>query len=237
MNKNTRPLTEPIMKPLSKEEVAQAIKKRLSVIDEEFKRGFEFIKKYPKSVSIFGSARFTEENAYYQKARSLAGSLSKLGYAIVTGGGRGIMEAANRGAKEAGGMSVGLNIKLPRVQTLNKYLTDTTEFYYFFTRKVMLSFAAEAYIFFPGGFGTLDEFFEIIGLIQTQKIFPIPVILVGKDFWEPLDDFIQRELLEKRNTIGAEDMHLYRITDDEEKIIKWVLEEPVIESLRFNAPL
>lgn len=229
--------TEPIVKPLTALEVEEAINKRLSIIKSEFSKGFELIKKYPQSVSVFGSAELTEGNEFYEKARRIAGRLSKLGYAVITGGGPGIMEAANRGAFEAGGRSVGLNIQLPRLQPLNKYLTDSSEFFYFFSRKVMLAFAAEAYLFFPGGFGTLDEFFELVELLKTRKIFPVPIILVGKEFWEPLDDYIQKQLLEKYHTIRTEDMHLYRITDDEEKIVKWVLEEPIIESLRFNAPL
>lgn len=227
----------PDLRPLTTTEVSEAIKKRLTVINEEFTRGFEFIKKYPKSVSIFGSARVTEENVFYQQAKKLAARLSKLGYAIITGGGPGIMEAANHGASEVFGKSVGLNIKLPRAQPLNKYINDSTEFYYFFTRKVMLSFAAEAYIFFPGGIGTLNEFFELTELIQTNKIFPVPIILYGKEYWEPLDQFIQHQLLEKYKMITPDDLHLYRITDDEEEVVKWVLEEPIVESLRFNSPL
>ncbi len=228
---------EPIVKPLSASEVEEAINKRLSIIGSEFSKGFELIKKYPQSVSIFGSSELADGSEYYEKARRIAGRLAKLNYAVITGGGPGIMEAANRGAFEAGGKSVGLNIQLPRSQPLNKYLTDSTEFFYFFSRKVMLAFAAEAYIFFPGGFGTLDEFFELVELLKTQKIFPVPIILVGKEFWEPLDKFIQHELMEKHKTIKQDDLSLYRITDDEEKIVKWVLEEPVIHSLRFNAPL
>ena len=157
-------------------EVHQAINKRLDRIYNEFKSAFEFIKKYPKSVTFFGLARIDENNPYYQKARNLAGRIVKeLDYSVLSGGGGGIMEASNRGAFDAGGKSVGLNIRLPKEQIPNKYTTKTLELSYFFVRKVALSFAAEAYIFFPGGYGTLDEFFEIITLIQTRKIPQVPI--------------------------------------------------------------
>lgn len=194
----------------------------VSRIQEEFTRGFELLKKYPKSVSFFGSSVSKESDEYYQKARRLAGQFSKLGYTIITGAGGGIMEAANRGAFETGGQSVGLNIKLPEKQSLNKYLTDSTEFHYFFSRKTLLSFAAEAYLFFPGGFGTLDEFFEILELLHTKKIFPVPLILVGSDYWNKLEDFIREEVFKKRCAIEEKDMEIYKILDDEGVIVKLV---------------
>ena len=214
--------------PLTKEGVATAAKKRLSLIHKEFAEAFTFISKYPKSVSFFGSARLKENNIHYIKAAGLSQKLAKLGYTIVTGGGPGIMEAANRGAFEAGGQSVGLNIKLSREQRTNKYLTDKHDFYYFFVRKVALSFAAEAYIFFPGGFGTLDEFFEIITLIQTKKIAPVPVVLVGLDYWGALDAFIRKELSSRHHAISKGDLDLYTVLDDDDEILKAVTASEVV---------
>ncbi|MEK7145422.1 MAG: TIGR00730 family Rossman fold protein [Patescibacteria group bacterium] len=206
----------------------------LNNIQEEFTKGFELLKKYPKSVSFFGSSLFKEDNEHYRTARRLAGQFAKLGYAIITGAGGGIMEAANRGAFEVGGQSVGLNIKLPETQSPNKYLTDSTEFSYFFSRKTVLSFAAEAYLFFPGGFGTLDEFFEILELLHTKKIFPVPLILVGSDYWNKLDDFIRQEVFKRHQAIKEKDMLIYQIVDDEETIIKLVTELPKAENRVFS---
>jgi uncharacterized protein (TIGR00730 family) len=191
------------------------------LIDREFKRGFDFIQNIQKSVTFFGSARFGENDHYYKKARHIAGRIStELNYAVITGGGPGVMEAGNRGAYEAGGTSIGFNIELPFEQVRNPYLTSYLDFYYFFSRKVLLSFAAEAYIFYPGGFGTLDEFFEIITLVQTGKIHDVPVILVGKEFWTALDEFIKIHMLDLHGAINAEDRQLYTITEDEDEIIE-----------------
>ncbi len=201
--------------------------RRTSRIAAEFENGLDFIKKYEKSVTIYGSARFKSDNIYYKDARSLAGSLSKAGYAVITGGGPGIMEAANRGAKEAGGNSLGLNIELPYEQILNPYVTDSMSFYYFFSRKTTMSFAAEAYIYYPGGFGTLDELFEILTLVQTRKIRKIPIFLVGTSFWQPLQNFIEQVLLQSNATIDKKDLDLYKITDDHDLILKTILKSPV----------
>src|SRR3989338_5106819 len=206
--------------PLTKEEIREEIQGRVSRISKEFKEGFEFIANYPRSVTFFGSSRFDEENEHYKKARILAGKIVKeFGYTVLTGGSKGIMEAANRGAFEAGGESVGLNIRLPKIQYENKYTTASIGFSYFFARKVALSFAAEAYIYFPGGFGTLDEFFEIVTLIQTHKIRRVPIILVGKDHWEELHDFILRNIFRNHQAIDELDMKLYIITDDDNEIV------------------
>lgn len=214
--------------PLTKEELHREIQSRVSRIDKEFEAAFEFISRFPRSVTFFGSTRLTPQSEHYRKAERLAGRIVKgLGYTVLTGGSAGIMEAANKGARDAGGQSVGLNIKLPRVQHANRYTTDTAEFTYFFVRKVALSFAAEAYIFFPGGFGTLDEFFEIITLVQTHKIRRVPIFLVGKDYWEPLHAFIRENLYEVHRAIAESDMALYTITDDEEKIVQSIRTVPV----------
>ncbi|MDP3661654.1 MAG: TIGR00730 family Rossman fold protein [bacterium] len=216
---------------LTREEASQIVSARIERINAEFKAAFELIKNYPRSVSIFGSARVEEGSVHYERARSLAARIVKdLGYAIITGGGGGIMEAANRGARDAGGQSVGLNIRLPKEQQKNAYTTDSMEFTYFFVRKVALSFAAEAYIFLPGGFGTLDEFFEILTLIQTHKIRRIPIILVGRDYWEELHDFMFRNAYRTEHAISKEDMELYTITDDDNEIIEIIRKVPVKQS-------
>jgi len=221
--------------PVTIEEVDSDAHKRASLIHSEFIRGFAFIKKHKKSVSIFGSSMITEKDYYYKKAMSLSAKIAQLGYTIVTGGGPGIMEAANRGAFMAGGQSVGLNIKLPREQRSNSYLTDSLEFYYFFSRKVMLSFAAETYIFFPGGYGTLDELFEMMTLIQTNRIaMSVPIILYDKKFWRPFDRLIKQKLLKAYHTIRRDDSKIYCLESDEDKILKIIARAPVVEIIPFK---
>ncbi|HEY4499244.1 MAG TPA: TIGR00730 family Rossman fold protein [Candidatus Paceibacterota bacterium] len=221
-------------KALTAEEIGSDAKKRLSLINKEFGDGFEFINKYPKSVTFFGSSVLPESNDFYKRARALAGKIAKAGYTIVTGGGPGIMEAANRGAFEVGGQSIGLNIELPREQKPNPYLTEYRQFHYFFSRKVALTFAAEAYLFFPGGFGTLNELSEILMLIQTKRIKYVPVILVGKTFWNTLDHFIKKEIYEKHGMVKLQDVSLYAITDDDERILETIRMAPVVSNVPFK---
>ncbi|MES2087430.1 MAG: TIGR00730 family Rossman fold protein [Patescibacteria group bacterium] len=223
---------ETVPEELDSEKIHRIIKEKVHRIDHEFTHGFEFIKNYNKSVTFFGSARFTDNNPHYEQARNLARKISELGYTILTGGGGGIMEAANRGAFEIGNPSVGLNIRLQKRQGTNHYTTDAIEFDYFFARKVALSFAAEAYLFFPGGFGTLDEMFEILTLIQTRKIRKIPIILVGHDFWDDLQVFIKNVMLGRHKTINAEDMNLYTITDDDDEILEIIKKVPIKPMVR-----
>jgi len=205
---------------LSQKEMREHTRKRVSTISREFTEGFEFLEDYPQSVTFFGANQFKEDNPYYANARQLASYVvKKLGYSVFSGGGPGIMEAANRGAFEAGGNSLGLLIKLPEGQVINKYITKSFASYYFFVRKVCLSFSAEAFIFYPGGFGTLDEFFEILTLIQTKKIANVPLICVGSEFWNKLKEFMKREQL-SRNAIMSEDLELFHIVDDHDKIIE-----------------
>lgn len=214
--------------PHTREEIGDVVKSpRLSRIADEFAEGFSFIRKYPRSVTFYGSARFKPSNIHYRDARRLAFALSERGYAIVTGGGPGIMEAANRGARDAGGPSIGLNIILPHEQTLNPYITESHSFKYFFSRKTALSFAAEAYVYFPGGFGTLDEFFEVVTLIQTGKIARVPIILAGTDFWNPLREFLVNSLAIQHGTIARKDLDLFLITDDHNEILKVIEAAPV----------
>ncbi|MDD4989098.1 MAG: TIGR00730 family Rossman fold protein [Candidatus Pacebacteria bacterium] len=201
---------------------------RVLEINREFLKGFEFIAHYPKSVTIYGGTQIKEGNVYYEKARSLGKKIvEELKCAVVTGGGPGIMEAANRGAKDAKGNSVGITIKLPHEQETNPYVTNSVDFYYFFVRRVILSFSAESCVFFPGGFGTLDEFFEILTLRQTHKIPPVPIILFGKEYWEPLEGFFRENLLGKFHTIREENLQIYKITDDENEVIDIVRKAPL----------
>lgn len=196
--------------------------------DREFKNGYDMVMKYPKSVSILGSAILKPDNEWYQKAEHLAGRIVReLKYAVVTGGGPGIMEAANKGAYEAGGHSIGYAIKLPNEQYVNNYLTDSVAFEYFFTRKTMIFCSAEAYIYYPGGFGTMDELFEILTLIKTGKMPQAPIILVGRDFWQPLLNFIENELYEDYRVIPKDFMEIYKIVDNEDEIINIIKSAPL----------
>jgi hypothetical protein len=183
---------------------------RIFKIMSEFVEGFEFLSNYNKAVSFFGSARCTLKDENYKEATKLANLLARDKFAIITGGGPGIMEAANKGAKEAHGRSVGINIKLQTEQMVNPYVNESEEFHYFFTRKVMLSFSSQVYIFFPGGFGTMDELFEMLTLIQTGKIEKIPIILVGKDYWQPLIDFLKNTVY-KNKAISKGDLNLFYV--------------------------
>lgn len=207
------------IKPLTPSQLDADIRNRIFRIDRELVRGFDFIKNNERSVTFFGSARMKKTNPYYQKATRLAQMLSQAGFAVITGGGPGIMEAANLGSFLQGGKSLGLSIKLPNEQVTNPYVTDYTEFYYFFTRKVCLTYSAEAFIYFPGGYGTFDEFFEILTLVQTKKYIRVPIILVGKDFWTPFLKHLRDVVCKKYKMINPADLTLFRIIDDERKIV------------------
>ena len=207
-------------------------KERLDRIMEEFVAGFDVIKKYCLAASVFGSSRCSFEDEVYQNAKGLAKVLAEDGFSIITGGGHGVMQAASEGAQEAGGDAVGLNIELPYEQQLNDHVTDSQEFHYFFIRKVMLSFASEVYIFFPGGFGTLDEFFEIVTLIQTHKIQKIPVVLVGKEYWGPLLSWIDEVLNKENHAIDASDMEIYHLVDSVEEARAYINKMVPIDKLK-----
>lgn len=217
----------PPCETLSKDDFAVKTEVRMSAIMSEFKQTFDFIQKFPKSVTFFGSARFPEDHAYYKKAENLAAKLCGEGYAVITGGGPGVMEGANKGAFETCRHSVGFNIMLPNEQKINKYVTDGLGYKYFFSRKVALAFSAEAFVFFPGGFGTLDEFFEMVTLIQTKKIERIPVICVGSHFWGKLQEFIEEVLYKDYKTIDLVDMNLYEIVDNEDDILNLIKQAPM----------
>ncbi|MDP1709303.1 MAG: TIGR00730 family Rossman fold protein [Candidatus Komeilibacteria bacterium] len=193
---------------------------RIFRIMAEFVSGFQFISHLKKSVSIFGSARLKEDSPYYQDARRLGYLLGKAGYEVITGGGPGIMEAGNRGDFEATGQSIGLNIQLPFNQRTNPYVTKGLGFHYFFTRKVMLAASAQAYVFFPGGFGTMDEFFEVVTLVQTKKMARTPIVLMGRDYWQPLLEWIDNVVCKKIEGIHAEDMGIYTLVSSPEEALK-----------------
>ncbi len=188
---------------------------RVFRIMAEFVEGFEEMAKARPAVSLFGSARTEPGTVEYERAVTVSRLLTENGYNIITGGGPGIMEAGNKGAREGGrGLSIGLNIDLPFEQKPNPYIEKLLTFRYFFVRKVMFAKYASAMIVMPGGFGTLDELFEILTLVQTQRMPPMPVVLMGRDFWEGLLDWIRGTVLTKHAYISPEDQELFRVTDD-----------------------
>lgn len=191
---------------------------RIFRIMSEFVGGFEELSNIGATVSVFGSARTKKSNKYYKKASQIAKLLAENEYNVMTGGGSGIMEAANKGALEGGGMSIGLNITLPAEQKPNPYQNKALQFKYFFVRKVMFVKYAIGYICMPGGFGTLDEFFEALTLIQTHKVYPFPLVLFGKEYWSGLVDWMNNVML-KEKTISKKDLTIIRITDDPKEVL------------------
>lgn len=200
--------------PLEEEDAKRALR-----YARDLEHGLRIVRTYPQGVTVFGSARTKEDDKYYKLARELGRLLSNNGHAVITGGGPGIMEAANRGAYEYGGRSIGLNITLDHEQHPNPYLTDTLEFRYFFARKVMLAMSAKVYVFFPGGFGTMDELSEILILMQEHKMPRMPVFMIGKSFWRGFEHFVHKKLLPKK-LIDKEDAKIYKLTDNIEDVVK-----------------
>jgi uncharacterized protein (TIGR00730 family) len=197
---------------------------RLFRILAEFVEGFEVLPRVYPGVTIFGSARTRPDDPDYQKAEKLAELLVRAGFSVITGGGPGIMEAANKGASNAGGYSVGLNIRLPMEQEPNPYANIKLEFRYFFVRKVMLAKYSVAFVFFPGGFGTMDEMFEILTLVQTRKIRPVPIVLVDKQFWKPLINWFTKTLIPE-NKISPQDLEIFKVLDEPEEIVNYIKEK------------
>jgi uncharacterized protein (TIGR00730 family) len=191
-------------------------------IMSEFVNGFERMSKIGPCVSIFGSARTKPGTEYYLLAEEIAYKISQAGYGVITGGGPGIMEAGNKGAHKGGGISVGLNIELPFEQHFNPYIDadKNLEFDYFFVRKVMFVKYSQGFVVMPGGFGTLDELFEAITLIQTKKIGRFPIILIGTEFWSGLIDWVKSVLLEKYQKVSPEDLNLFRIVDTADEVLE-----------------
>ena len=194
---------------------------RVDRVAEELRRGFGTLARVGKAVSIFGSARTPESDPFYTAAQDLARRLGEEGFAVITGGGPGIMEAANRGAREAGVPSIGLGIDLPEEQELNEWVDVPLEFHYFFTRKVMFVRYASAFVVFPGGFGTLDELFEAATLRQTEKIRWFPIVLFGSDYWGGLVDWL-RDPVQSEGKVSADDVDLIEVTDDPDRVLELV---------------
>jgi uncharacterized protein (TIGR00730 family) len=196
---------------------------RIFRIMSEFVDGFEVLAKYQPAVTVFGSARTAKKDPYYKLATRTASLLVKAGFSVITGGGPGIMEAANKGASQANGNSIGLNIQLPFEQLPNPFIKIMLSFRYFFCRKVMFVKYATAFVIFPGGYGTLDEFFEALTLIQTQRIDRFPVILVGSKYWKGLISWLKDVML-KEHYIDSDDMLIFRVTDDPAEVVNIIKE-------------
>jgi uncharacterized protein (TIGR00730 family) len=193
-------------------------------IADEFRQGFAAVEQIGRpAVSVFGSARVSEDHPTYREAREVGRRLAEAGFAVVTGGGPGAMEAANRGAREGGGVSVGFNIELPHEQHENPYLDISLTFHHFYARKTMFVKAAEGFVIFPGGFGTLDELFEALTLIQTGKILHFPVVLFDSGYWQPLLGWIEGRLLPD-GMVSSSDLELLSVTDDPAKAVEIVLD-------------
>jgi len=197
---------------------------RLFRILAEFVEGFEVLPRVYPGVTIFGSSRTKPDDPDYQKAEKLAELLVRAGFSVITGGGPGIMEAANKGARNAGGYSVGLNIRLPMEQEPNPYANIKLDFRYFFVRKVMFAKYSVAFVFFPGGFGTMDEMFEILTLVQTRKIRPVPIVLVDKQFWKPLINWFTKTLIPE-DKISPQDLEIFKVLDEPEEIVNYIKEK------------
>lgn len=193
---------------------------RIFRIMAEFVDSFQIMSQIGPAVTIFGSARTKSNDKYYRAAVEIAKGLAKHNLAVVTGGGPGIMEAANRGATQAGGKSVGLNIELPEEQEGNRFANVPIHFHYFFARKVSFVKYSLGFVYMPGGFGTLDEFFEVMTLVQTERIPQFPLILFGRNHWEGLVQWMKRELLQRNKFIHREDLELFKVTDDVEEVIQ-----------------
>src|SRR3989338_9106868 len=191
---------------------------RLFRIMSEFVEGFEVLSDIGRAVSIFGSSRIKPSNKYYKLAEEIAYLLAKEGYAIITGSGPGIMEAANKGTKRAGGNSVGLNIQLPSEQTPNKYVDTLLDFHYFFVRKVMFVKYAKAFVIMPGGYGTLDEFTESLNLIQTSRIPEFPVVLFGSEYWKGMLDWL-KDMVLKNGSISPQDLDIFTVVDEPKEVV------------------
>jgi uncharacterized protein (TIGR00730 family) len=198
------------------------IDEEVAFIADEFRRGFEGVAQIDRpAVTVFGSARVREGDDVYDRARELGRTLARAGFAVVTGGGPGVMEAANRGCHEEGGLSIGFNIELPHEQALNPYVQMALAFKHFFARKVMLVKAAEGFVIFPGGFGTMDELFESLTLIQTGKVGHFPVILAGRRYWTPLLEWVNRAMVGVY--VEHEDLDLLEVADEPSAIVAQVL--------------
>ncbi len=201
---------------------------RLFRILSEFVEGFDLLSRQEPMVSVFGSSRYSPESSYYNKAKELGSKLAEAGITVITGGGPGVMEAANRGAYESDGKSIGIKIDLPLEKGSNRYTTHDVVLRHFFVRKVMLIKYSQAFVIFPGGFGTFDELFEALTLTRTKKMLPFPIILIGSDYWEGLLDWLKKSVLEE-GCIDEEDIAAIQVTDDLETVVR-VCQKSIVES-------
>lgn len=219
-----KPQPDPYVPPVCvpREILLQAAMLRLGEIDKEVQAGYNILRTLHKTVTIFGSARTPQDEHFAKAAYQVAYKLAEADYAVITGGGHGIMEAANHGAFDAHGRSIGFNITLPHEQSLNNYTTDSLAFTHFAPRKIVMTLFADAYIYFPGGFGTIDELSEILTLIQTGKTGKAPLILFGSEFWKPLDEFFCTQMRDNLALITPGDEELYTITDDIDEVVRLV---------------
>lgn len=199
---------------------------RIFRIISEIVEGYQFLISLKKEVTIMGSARFAPNTKYYKSAEQLGKLLAKNGFTTLTGGGPGIMEAGNKGAKAGGGESIGLNIELPFEQHVNAYVTKSIGFYYFFTRKIMLTSPANAFVFFPGGFGTMDEFFEVVDYMELGLMERVPVVLVGRDFWEPLLKFLRTQCVSSLHAVSVQDIDSWHVVDTAEEAFEFIKDTP-----------
>ena len=217
-----RPMGQNDIDLLHGDRSAEEDDRRLARILDEFRTGFDTLRNIGPCVTFFGSARFGEEHRYYQLARTTAARFGEAGFAIMTGGGPGVMEAANRGATDAGAQSIGCAIELPNEQRTNRYVDHVIDFRHFYARKVMLVRYSQAFVLMPGGFGTLDEVFETATLIQTGKILGFPMVLMGVEFWEPITHFVTESMI-REATIDPEDRELFFATDDPDEAVRRVI--------------
>ena len=215
---------------LIRQKLIDAKEGHLIEVVDEFEHAFDILIKHSNTVTVFGSARLPQGDPACKQAMALGAALAKHDYTVITGGGGGIMQAANHGAKKAGGASIGFNIHLPTEQKLNKYTTDSYRFEHFFSRKVSMTLDASGYVFCAGGFGTYDELFEILTLTQTGNIPRVPIILLGVDFWRPLDGLIKHVMADKFEVIDPDDRELYTITDDIDKAIDLINKQTLDEA-------
>ncbi len=199
---------------------------RIFRIMAEFVEGYQFLSGLKREVTVFGSARLPSNNKYYQVAEKLGHLLGKNGFTTITGGGPGIMEAANKGAYEAGGESVGINIQLPHEQRINQYVNKSVGFYYFFSRKVMLTLPANVFVFFPGGFGTFDEFFEVVDYMEQGHMRKMTIVLVGKEFWSPLLNFLRHQSCDEVHSVLESDLNNWKVVDSAEEAFEYIKDAP-----------
>lgn|SRR5574344_357328 len=211
-------ITEKWFKEIDTHKIADSDVDRALAYAHDLGQGLQELRTYSQGVTVFGSARIPEDTKYYNQSRELGRLLAKNGHTVITGGGPGIMEAANRGAYEYGGRSVGLNITLGHEQNPNPYLTDMLLFHYFFARKVMLVMSSKVFVYFPGGFGTLDEMTEVITLVQNKKMPEMPIFLIGKTYWKPLIRVFKN--MAKDGMIAKTDLNLFKLTDDITEVVK-----------------